>query len=109
MPPEGNAMEPGGSPPPSEAGASAGTAWYRRTPVLGGVALVVVATLVAIGFTVFRDDANQGNAAPTTSTSPGVMDAQVTAPTTPPAKICANVKALSGPATAPAGAVVVSP
>jgi hypothetical protein len=111
MPPEGNAMEPGGSPPPSpppEAGGSAGTAWYRRTPVLGGVALVVVATLVAIGFTVFRDDANPGNGAPTTSTSPGIMDAQVTAPTTPPAKICGNVKALSGPGTAPAGAVVVS-
>ncbi|MGW7685868.1 right-handed parallel beta-helix repeat-containing protein [Kribbella sp. NPDC054772] len=74
--------------------------------MLGGVALVVAIALVSVGIAVFRDDPDSGQAAPPAS-STDIMKAVVTAPTAPPARICGNAKALSGPATAPAGAVVV--
>ncbi|MEU8222889.1 right-handed parallel beta-helix repeat-containing protein [Kribbella sp. NPDC048915] len=102
MPPEGNVKPPGGPP------AAAGTAWYRRPPVLGGVALVIVAALVAVAVFVLRDDPDPATATPTAKGSPVVTNGPVAAPSAPPAKICGNAKALSGPATAPANAVVVT-
>jgi hypothetical protein len=77
--------------------------------VLGGVALLVVAALVALGVAVFRDDPKPAATTQTAKPSTAVTDTNVTAPTAPPAKICGNAKALTGPAAAPAGAVVVNP
>jgi parallel beta-helix repeat protein len=76
--------------------------------VLGGVALVVVATLAAAGFFVLGDDPEPRSAGPTASPNAAITNTQVTAPPAPPARICGNARALSGPATAPSGAVAVS-
>ncbi|GAA1134188.1 right-handed parallel beta-helix repeat-containing protein [Kribbella jejuensis] len=82
-------------------------AWYRRRRnlVAGGILLLVgglstTAVLVADG-----DPAHKAKPAP-----PGASAtvAAVKAPVTPPAKVCGNTKLLTGPAQAPAGAVVVS-
>ncbi|MFF0340471.1 right-handed parallel beta-helix repeat-containing protein [Kribbella sp. NPDC004875] len=97
-------MEPDGSAPRST---GTGRAWYRRPPALGGIALVVAVALVSVGIAVFRDEPGSGQSAPQPASSNDIMNTVVTAPATPPAKICGNAKALSGPATAPAGAVVV--
>ncbi len=102
MPSEGNTLEAGGPPPPS-----AGTPWYRRRLVLG-VVVLVVAALAAVGIFVLGDDPAAKSAPPPTPGSPAVTNAPVTAPSAPPARICGNSKVLFGPATAPAGAVVVS-
>ncbi|MDX3000061.1 right-handed parallel beta-helix repeat-containing protein [Kribbella solani] len=77
----------------------------HRNRLAGGAALVVgalvVAALVTDRATSHRDADNAP--APTPTVKP------VKAPTAPPAKICDNAKALDGPATAPDGAVVVTP
>ena len=105
MPPEGNPMEQRDpAPPPS----GDGVAWYRRPRTQIAAALVVVAALVATGIAVFTGDSPAEQAAPGSSTSAAATLTRVTAPTVPPAKICGNAKALSGPAQAPAGAVVVN-
>jgi hypothetical protein len=91
---------------PSTPTTGAGRAWYRRPPVLGAAGLVVVAALAATGFTVFTGDSTTPDAT-TTAPDATVTQTPVTAPTTPPARICGNAKALTGPATAPEGAVVV--
>ena len=70
--------------------------------------MVVVAALVTTGIAVFTGDSPGGKATADGSSSPAATLTQVTAPTAPPAKICGNAKALSGPAQAPAGAVVVN-
>ncbi len=102
MPPEGNAPETGGPPLPS-----ARSAWYRRRLVLG-VVVLVVAALAAVGIFVLGDEPAAKNAPPPATGSPTITDAQVTAPSAPPARICGNSEVLFGPDTAPAGAVVVS-
>jgi hypothetical protein len=104
MPSKGKATERRGRPPSS---AVARTAWFRRMPVLGGTALLVVGALVVAGIFAFGDDNGSPNTEPTAPSSVNITDTPVTAPTTPPAKICANAGVLSGPASAPAGAVVV--
>src|SRR5690349_278046 len=85
----------------------AARAWYRRPPVLATGGLVVAAALVAGGITYFSNDPT-AKADPPTS-APGVSATPAPpAPTAPPARICGNASILAGPATAPAGAVVVS-
>ncbi|TCC23692.1 right-handed parallel beta-helix repeat-containing protein [Kribbella speibonae] len=101
MPPEGNALDTGAPPPPS-----ARTAWSRRRLLLG-VVVLVLAALTAVGVFVLGDDPAAKNAPPPATGSPAITNAPVTAPTAPPARICGNTKVLFGPATAPAGAVVV--
>jgi hypothetical protein len=103
MPPEENAKPPGS---PQTAG-TAPTAWYRRPPVLGGVALAVVAALVATTAFVLGGDEDP-ETVPAATGTPAITNRPVTAPTAPPAKICGNAQALSGPATAPPNAVVVT-
>jgi Right handed beta helix region len=100
-------MEHRDPPPPASGGR---TAWYRDLRVIGAVALVVVAALVALGIAVAGGDpSSQAQTADsTTPAAQGPTPAPV-APTTPPARICGNTTALSGPAQAPAGAVVVNP
>jgi hypothetical protein len=84
-----------------------GRAWYRRPPVLATGGLAVAAALVAAGFTVLNNDPSE-QAGPVASAQPGVSSSPAPpAPTAPPARICGNAGALAGPATAPAGAVVV--
>jgi nitrous oxidase accessory protein NosD len=104
MPPEGNAIDPGGPPRPP----SGGRAWYRRPPIILAVALVVVAALVAAGIAVFAGDPPSGQAQTAPPPAAPATNTKVTAPTAPPARICGNAKALAGPASAPAGAVAVS-
>ena len=103
VPPEGRAMEQRDPSPPVS---GRGTAWYRnrRTVIVAGVA--VLAVVAGAGVYV----ANRPSSTGATSSGPAATStaANVVAPKTPPARICGNVKALSGPATAPAGAVVVS-
>jgi len=101
-------MEHRDPPPPASAARSA---WYRDPRIIGAVALIVVAGLVAIGIAV----ANNSDSSPqaqtggdATPTAPAPTPAP-TAPKTPPVKICGNTAALSGSAQAPAGAVVVNP
>ncbi|MFI7067717.1 right-handed parallel beta-helix repeat-containing protein [Kribbella sp. NPDC050124] len=100
-------MEHRDPPPPVPGGR---TAWYRDRRILGAVAVIVVAALVAIGFAVTGGDPAQeeAQASPATATAPQLLPAPP-APTAPPARICGNTKALAGPTQAPAGAVVVSP
>jgi Right handed beta helix region len=99
-------MEHRDPPPPASGGRPA---WYRDLRVIGVVALIVVAALVAVGIAIAGGDpspqAQTANSATPTAQAPN--EAPV-APTTPPARICGNTTALSGPAQAPAGAVVVS-
>jgi Right handed beta helix region len=86
---------------------STGRAWYRRPPVLATGGLAVAAALVAAGFTVLNNDPSE-QAGPAASAQPGVASTPAPpAPTAPPARICGNPGTLAGPATAPAGAVVV--
>ncbi|WP_371401270.1 right-handed parallel beta-helix repeat-containing protein [Kribbella sp. NBC_00662] len=85
-----------------------GRAWYRRPPVLATGGLVVAAALVTAGFTVLNNDSSSpadavASPPPGATTSPAPP-----APKAPPAKICGDATALSGPATAPPGAVAVS-
>ena len=105
MPPEGNPMEQRDPRPPASGD---GPAWYRRPRTIVATAVVLVAALVVTGIAVFTGDSPAQKAGPA-STSPAATLTQVTAPTKPPAKICGNARALFGPATAPAGAVVVGP
>lgn len=105
MPPEQNVKQQGDPPRPPGNGT---TAWYRRPRFLVAAALVVVAALVAGGIKAFGDDGSPHNAGSTSSGSPAATQTPVKAPTTPPAKVCGNTKALAGPAQAPAGAVSVS-
>ncbi|MFG1907829.1 right-handed parallel beta-helix repeat-containing protein [Kribbella sp. NPDC048928] len=87
--------------------AGARVIWFRRPPVLAALILLVVGALVTLAVTVRnRDDAPAGSLGSAPSVAPATQ-APVTAPTAPPAKICGNAKALAGPATAPAGAIVV--
>ncbi|MFC5263615.1 right-handed parallel beta-helix repeat-containing protein [Kribbella qitaiheensis] len=85
-----------------------GPAWYRRRGVLITAGLVLVAGLLVGGYTYVAGDGDPTK--DTAQTGPtGTGSAQpVTAPTAPPAKICGNKAALSGPSTAPAGAVTVA-
>jgi parallel beta-helix repeat protein len=91
---------------PSPPVSGRGTAWYRsrRTVIAAGVA--VLAVVAGAGVYAANQESSSGaassGAAATSSAAP------VVAPKSPPARICGNAKALSGPATAPAGAVVVS-
>ena len=91
---------------PSPPVSGRGTAWYRnrRTVIVAGVA--VLAVVAGAGVYVANRPSSTGAA----SSGPAATStaANVVAPKTPPARICGNAKALSGPATAPAGAVVVS-
>ncbi|HWD77507.1 MAG TPA: right-handed parallel beta-helix repeat-containing protein [Kribbella sp.] len=72
--------------------------------MLASVAALAVTTLVTADVAAYRHHADPR------STKPGVSATGVTAPMiapkVAPARICGNPKALSGPATAPAGAVV---
>ena len=81
-----------------------GAPWYRSRGVLIAAGLTLLAGLAVVvtavdGETSRRPTAN-GTAASTVK--------PVSAPNTPPAKICGNTKALSGPSAAPAGAIAVS-
>ncbi len=101
-------MEHRDPPPPATGGRSA---WYRDPRIIGAVALIVVAALVAIGIAVATDEPSPQQAQTNPATTPTVpaLTPAPAAPTTPPARICANATALAGPAQAPAGAVVVNP
>ncbi|MFG1812640.1 right-handed parallel beta-helix repeat-containing protein [Kribbella sp. NPDC049174] len=96
-------------PPPPADGAR--PAWYRDPRIIGALALIVVAALAAIGIVVANGDSSPQPAQTGGATSPSAQapTPAPTAPTTPPARICGNTTALSGPAQAPAGAVVVNP
>ncbi|TDD24109.1 right-handed parallel beta-helix repeat-containing protein [Kribbella turkmenica] len=96
-------------PPPPATGR--GTAWYRDARIIGAAALIVVAALVAVYLTVAGGDRSPGQAqnGPAPTPTAAQQSPPPAAPTTPPAKVCNNVTALSGPAQAPAGAVVVDP
>ncbi|MGW6277604.1 right-handed parallel beta-helix repeat-containing protein [Kribbella sp. NPDC055071] len=100
MPPEGNPVE--------RRNPTSGPAWYRRGPVIVTIAVAVIAAVVAIGIRVIGNDTAAGESTTTPPGGSAAPSAPPNAPTTPPAKICGNAKALSGPAQAPAGAVVVS-
>jgi hypothetical protein len=82
-----------------------GSAWYRRRllPIAAGVVLIA-GVLVAVSV---ADDEPPAAQTPATSTQ-AAPTPPVTAPATPTARICGNAAALSGPVTAPAGAVTVS-
>ncbi|WP_427894912.1 right-handed parallel beta-helix repeat-containing protein [Kribbella sp. GL6] len=93
-------------PPEANASSRARTAWYRRPQVLAGFAALTVAALVTADLAGYRPHAGR-QATPAVSPTRTVMTPAPAAPATPPARICANQRALAGPATAPAGAVVV--
>ncbi|GAA1561627.1 right-handed parallel beta-helix repeat-containing protein [Kribbella sancticallisti] len=82
-----------------------GSAWYRHRLVAVAVGLVLVAGLL-VAIVVDNDDPAPGQAQ-SNSTAPAPTP-PLTAPSTPTAKICGNTAVLSGPATAPAGAVTVA-
>ncbi|GAB2583187.1 right-handed parallel beta-helix repeat-containing protein [Kribbella endophytica] len=82
-----------------------GSAWYLRRvlPIAAGVALIA-GVLVAVSA---ADDEPAVGQPPVDSNQPAPA-LPVTAPATPKARICGTAAALSGPATAPAGAVTVN-
>jgi Right handed beta helix region len=75
--------------------------WYARA----AIATVMVAGLI-VGIEQLVGG-HHGRAAPTTRPPAAVEAAAPKAPTSPPAVMCGNTAALNGPATAPAGAVVI--
>jgi nitrous oxidase accessory protein NosD len=83
-------------------------AWYRRRSVLVAAGLILVAGLVvAVDYVAGTGPSPaQTKGSSRTGTAPAKP---VMAPTAPPARICGNAAALSGPSSAPLGAVVVSP
>jgi len=91
---------------PSPPVSGRGTAWYRRRRPLIAVGMVVLAVVASAG--VYVADRHSGSPQTSSASTVAPTAANVVAPTAPPARICGNAKALSGPATAPAGAVVVS-
>jgi nitrous oxidase accessory protein NosD len=91
---------------PSPPGNSRSTGWYRgRRALAGGVAVGLVA-VAAVTYVVTAGGNPPSEAQTRPATTPTA--APVKAPAAPPAKVCGNAKALAGPATAPAGAVVVT-
>jgi nitrous oxidase accessory protein NosD len=90
-------------PPQRSPGRSA--PWYRSRAVLVAAALALLAGL-AVVVTLIAD--GESSPRPTGKGTAAATVKPVTAPSTPPVKICGNTKALSGPSTAPAGAIVVS-
>jgi hypothetical protein len=83
-------------------------AWYRRRGVLLAAGMLVVAGLLVAGALVVADGGPTPPAAqsgPPGTTAPAKP---ATAPSVPPARICGNSAALSGPGSAPSGAVVVT-
>jgi parallel beta-helix repeat protein len=95
-----------------------GSAWYRSRGVLIAAGLILLAGLVvAVTYVADGDPSTAQTQSGPTGTVPtkpvsaptgtGSTD-PVTAPTAPPARICGDAAALSGPSQAPAGAVTVS-
>lgn len=82
------------------------SALYRHRLVLIAAGLVLVAGLLA-GIVAGAGDDTAPGAAPPPDTAPTPAP-PATAPAAPTAKVCANAKALAGPATAPAGAITVA-
>lgn len=86
-------------------GGRAERAWYRRRSVIVACALALVTGIVITAvYVADSDSAPQGSQG-----GPPVGGSQQVrpAPTAPPAKICNNGSVLTGPASAPAGAVTV--
>jgi parallel beta-helix repeat protein len=83
-------------------------AWYRgKRALIGAVAIVLAGVLGVVAYVVIADGRPVSGPESTSGTAPAAPPAK--APTAPPTKICGNATALAGPATAPAGAVVVTP
>jgi parallel beta-helix repeat protein len=74
--------------------------------VISAVAITFAGVLAVGTYVVSADGQSPSEAAPKASAIPSAV--ALKAPAAPPARICGNVKALAGPATAPAGAVVVT-
>ena len=92
---------------PSRSASDRRPAWYRRRGVLISAGLVVLAGLLVV-VTYVAD--GEPSPRPAQGGQPSAPVAKpVTAPSTPPARICGNATALSGPSRAPSGAVTVSP
>lgn len=92
---------------PSPPAAGRGAAWYRgRRALIGAVAIVLAGVLAVVTYVVTADGKPLSGSESTAVVTPTTAPAK--APATPPAKVCGNAKALDGPATAPAGAVVVT-
>jgi parallel beta-helix repeat protein len=84
------------------------SAWYRgRRALVAAVAIVLAGALAVLAYILTADgEPVAQQTQPTPSAAPS--SAPVKAPSAPPAKVCGNAAALSGPKSAPAGAVVVS-
>ena len=82
------------------------SAWYRSRGVLIAAGLILLAglLLVVTSDTVGEPSPRQAQSVPTGR----VPTKPVSAPTAPPARICGNTAALSGPSSAPVGAISVS-
>lgn len=92
--------------PPESPGRAA---WFRKPQVLAGVAALAVAALVTADLAGYHlHSGRQVATGPGVASSTAVTTPAPPAPTAPPARICANQKALSGPVSAPPGAVVVT-
>jgi parallel beta-helix repeat protein len=84
-------------------------AWYRGRRALVAAAAIVVACALGVVVYVVRADGRPLSRSEATPSAAPPTTASPKAPTAPPAKVCGNAAALSGPKTAPAGAVTVTP